>query len=183
MCTKSLQMCTQMCTNRTVGPSTQLWDFNTFLKTYLIQIYEPFVWFTIIAGMRGTAVFGVIFLIFIEFEWPVLRSLVFARCVTWNHPLGRENHFEHHFSEHGRSPSKTVSSRGAGETPKRGPKKHLMGSNWLKGKVTLGTHKFHDFEGKTPNLGWMLLASWWLDELERSYYVVRGSRWVSQRAC
>ena len=43
----------------------------------------------------------------------------------------RKGRFYRHFSEHGSSPCKTVSSRGAGETPKRGPEKYLIGSNWL----------------------------------------------------
>ena len=48
-----------------------------------------------------------------------------------NLSLGRKISFYHHFSEQCAGPCNTVSCRGAGETPKRGPKKYLIGSNWL----------------------------------------------------
>ena len=108
------------------------WDH----EMWKISFCEPFLSSEEILEMRAVSVLGIIFLIFIEFEWPVLRSRVFARCATWNQPLGRENHFEHHFSEQGRSPCKTVSCRGGGRTPKRGPNNYLMGSNWLKASKT-----------------------------------------------
>ena len=85
--------------------------------------------------MRAVSVFGVIFLIFIDFECPTLRRRVSARCVLPNVVMVRKGHFYHHFSEQGRSPCKTVSCRWGGETPKRDLEKYLMGSNWLTKKI------------------------------------------------
>ena len=140
MCTKSIQMCTQMCTHRVVGPSTQLWDFNTFLKTYLISIYEPFAWFGRISQIRTAGVFGAIFLIFIEFEWRTARRRACSRFGLGSHENRSAICFLLPLFETGPWSLQKSCGPSDGETPKRGPKKHLMGSNWLKIEPILCNH-------------------------------------------
>ena len=75
--------------------------------------------------------FGVIFFIFIDFVCPAFPEGFPSDASFLNASVGRKGHFYHHFSEQGRSLCKTFSCRGGGETPKRGPEKHLILSNWL----------------------------------------------------
>ena len=92
---------------------------------YIIEIEE----------IQAHVVFGDIFLFFIVFDGPRLRSLVFTRCATRNDDFGSQNHFFTALCETG--PWSLQKGRGPsdGVTPKRGPKKQLMGSNWFKKKI------------------------------------------------
>ena len=69
--------------------------------------------------------FGDIFLFFIVFGGPRLRSLVFTRCATRNDDFGSQNHFFTALCETG--PWSLQKGRGPsdGESPKMGLEKHI----------------------------------------------------------
>ena len=59
-------------------------------EMWKISFCEPFLSSEEILGMRAVSVFSVIFLIFIDFECPVLRRRVSVRCVLPKRSLGSQ---------------------------------------------------------------------------------------------
>ena len=96
-----------------------------YLDFVFIQFTEPFTVFQPNSEIATAAVFCDIFFNFSDLGVQAVEEGFSPDASFWNTEMGRKRHFYHHFSEQGRSPCKTVSCRGAGQTQKGNRKNTL----------------------------------------------------------